>query len=468
MWFRLRVLFVLCVGLGLLGHLTDLFGDTPKNPVRVAVFSCNVTPPLGGQPSIWVTPVETIEAPLWAKGIVLDDGRTRCVVCAVDWCGLCNASHLLFRQKLAAAAETTVSRVAVQCVHPHTAPYVDGDAQKLLDRCPATPRYVDFAFLEAVSDRLAVAAKQALSKMQSVDAVGTSETVVERVASSRRIITPDGKFHGRMSSAKDPALRALPEGFIDPVLRTVTLAHGGSPVVRLHFYATHPQTFYGAPGDHRVSPDMPGFARERLEEKEGVFQVYFTGCAGDVAMGKYNDGTRRARDELTSRLFSALEGSAAATRFVSAGEFHWRSLPLVLPIASGGGALIDKCRKELADPRVSAIPRIRAATEVAYAERIGVPLEISSLWIGNVGILFLPGECMVEFQRFAQTVRPAGSFLAVAAYGDLGPGYICTAKAFKEGGYEPSASHVGPESESLLKEAIRKILVAEGANPGGD
>ncbi len=37
--------------------------------------------------------------------------------------------------------------------------------------------------------------------------------------------------------------------------------------------------------------DVPGFARERLQEKEPVFQVYFTGCAGDVVMGKCNDGT---------------------------------------------------------------------------------------------------------------------------------------------------------------------------------
>jgi hypothetical protein len=27
-------------------------------------------------------------------------------------------------------------------------------------------------------------------------------------------------------------------------------------------------------------------AREELQEKENVFQVYFTGCAGDVLVGK--------------------------------------------------------------------------------------------------------------------------------------------------------------------------------------
>ena len=432
-----------------------VLGAETRCGLRVATFSCDVTPPCGGQPLIWVTSVATVEDPLLAKGVILDDGRTRCVVCAVDWCGLCNSSHLLFRTKLAAAVGTDVCRVAVQCVHQHTAPYVDGDAQKLLDRTPSPPRYVDPVFMEEVTDRLAAAAKQSLARLQAVDSVGTGTAVVERVGSSRRIITPDGKFHGRMSSAKDPALRALPEGFIDPLLRTVTLAQGGKPLARLHYYATHPQSFYGDP---RACSDVPGFARERLQKKENVFQVYFTGCSGDVAMGKYNDGSRRARDELTARLLAAMEKSAAATRLEPAGRLEWRTLPVVLPLAADADTQLGKLRKELANPEGSVIGRIRAATYVAFAERIRRPLDVSLLGIGKVHVLHLPGECMVEYQRFAEQLKPKDGFLAVAAYGDVGTGYICTAKAFAEGGYEPSASHLGRESEGVLKAAIRKIL----------
>ena len=115
----------------------------------------------------------------------------------------------------------------------------------------------------------------------------------------------------------------------------------------------------------------------------------------------------------------------------------------------------------MADPAADAIPRIRAATAGGFAERIREPLDVSVLQIGRVQVLLLPGECMVEFQRFAQEVKPQGSFLAVAAYGDLGTGYVCTAKAFVEGGYEPSASHTGPQSEAVLKSAIRRILAAK-------
>jgi hypothetical protein len=425
--------------------------------LRVATFSCDVTPPLGGHPLIWLTPVKTVEDPLLAKGVVLDDGRHRYVLCAVDWCGLCNSSHELFRRKLAAAVGTDRARVEVHCVHQHTAPYTDGDAQQLLNKEADPPKYVDFKFLDQLTDRLAAAAKESLGRLEPFDQVGIGQAKVDRVASSRRIPVGGGKFRWRMSSCKDPAVRALPEGTIDPFLKTVTLARGGKPLVRMHYYATHPQSFYGDP---RACSDTAGFARARMEKKEGVFQIYFTGCAGNVAMGKYNDGSRRARAELTDRLFAGMEAAVAATRYAPADRIEWKSLPLLLPLRTRPGYRIEDNRAKMKNPKAKPIARVRAATRVAFAERIDRPLDVSVLRIGPAWLLHLPGECMVEFQLYAQKLVP-GRFLAVAAYGDLGPGYICTEKSFSEGGYEPSASRAGSKSEEVLKNAIRQLLKPE-------
>ncbi len=423
-------------------------------PLRVATFRCDATPPIGGHPLIWVTSVATVEDPLWAKGIVLDDGHTRYVLCALDWCGLCNGTHLAMRTKIAAAASTDVSHVALQTVHQHTAPYTDGDAQKLLDKTPNPPRYADLKYLDQLGDRLAAAVKQSLNRLQPFDRVGTSQAKVDRVASNRRIFV-NGKLYSRMSSCKDPKGRALPEGNIDPMLKTITLAHGDKPLVRLHYYATHPQSFYGDP---RASADMPGIARDRLEKKEGVFQIYFTGCSGNVAMGKYNDGTPQARAELADRLYAAMDASAAATRYAPATAISWRTVPLVLPLRNDPGYTQAEFRAKMVDPKVPVITRIRAACRVAFAERIERPIELSLLQVGGAKIVHLAGECMIEYQQFTQQLQP-GQFVAVAAYGDVGPGYVCTEKSYAEGGYEPSASGVAPQGEAVLKAAIRELVV---------
>ena len=75
--------------------------------------------------------------------------------------------------------------------------------------------------------------------------------------------------------------------------------------------------------------------------------------------------------------------------------------------------------------------------------------------------LFLPGEAFVEYQLAAQKMRP-DAVVNVAAYGDDGPGYIPTAKAYLEGGYEPTVALAGPDSEAILLKAMRKLLKAEG------
>ncbi|HQM99935.1 MAG TPA: hypothetical protein PLL36_02615 [Candidatus Hydrogenedentes bacterium] len=59
----------------------------------------------------------------------------------------------------------------------------------------------------------------------------------------------------------------------------------------------------------------------------------------------------------------------------------------------------------------------------------------------------------------AKAERP-DLFVAMAAYGDYTPGYIGTAIAYEQGGYEtsPRSSNVSPEVEAVLTEAIKTLL----------
>ncbi|MCA9020833.1 MAG: hypothetical protein KDA74_11865, partial [Planctomycetaceae bacterium] len=57
--------------------------------------------------------------------------------------------------------------------------------------------------------------------------------------------------------------------------------------------------------------------------------------------------------------------------------------------------------------------------------------------------------------------------VCLAAYGDYGPGYICTEIAYSQGGYEssPRASLVAPEVESVLIGVIRRLVSSEEKSP---
>jgi hypothetical protein len=433
-------------------------GSAAEQP-RVATFRCDVTPPLGQPIYSSYKPLAEVEHPLLAKGIVLEDREGgRYVICAVDYCEIANSTHRMFVEKLAEAAGTRPGRVAVQTVHQHTAPMACGDAYRLAAAVEEPPPHPKADAFDPMADRVAEAVKAACERLAPFDRVGFGQAKVERVASARRLISEDGKLRTRFSRCTNPQLRAAPEGRIDPWLKTVTLARGGDPLVRMHYYATHPQSFYGDP---RASYDFPGMAREQLEEAEGVPQIYFTGCAGDVTAGKYNDGSREARRQLAERLHAGMKAAAAATEFKEAGQIVWREVDLTLPLRTDPGHTRADCEARMNDLQETGLMRIfRGAMPLAFADRHERPIPLCSLQLGELFILHLPGECMIEYQLYAQSLRPDAP-VVVAAYGDCGAGYICTEAAFAEGGYEPSASRVAPESEPLLKTAIRELLGLE-------
>jgi hypothetical protein len=429
----------------------SLYARTAKH--RIGVFRSDVTPELG-EPVFRSIPATQVESPLWAKGVIIEAAGARYVLCAVDWCGLCNATHLLFRSTIAEAAGASLDRVLVQTVHQHTAPYVDGDAYALMGQLPTPPLRMSDAFLGRAMSRLSRAVREAVAHMQPFDQIGSGQARVERVASARRILIPDGTLITRFSnSGSDPAMAALPEGSIDPMIKTIAFAAAGKTLARLYYYATHPQTAYG---DGRVSSDFVGDSREALEKSEGVPQIYFTACAGDVTVGKYNVGPA-SRSELAQRLQQGMRAASADIRFQPAGTIVSRTAnialppPVVLPVKDVAAL------SQFAAAHPSAPDEVyRTAIRLAFANR-KQPFTATLLTLGGVCILHLPGEPMLEFQKYAQGLR-GNDFVAVAGYGDLSPGYLCTDRAWTEGGYEPSASDSGPGTEAAVKNAIQEVF----------
>ena len=423
--------------------------------LKVASFNCEITPPLG-EPLIWATKRVKVEQPLQAKGIVLADGTNRYAICALDWCLVANETQASFRRAIAAGISTSPERVAVQSLHQHAAPYADEGAHRLLDTLNPPVSHLSSNYLDSVRRSLGEAAANAASRLEPFDQLGFGQAKVERIASERRLHDEHGHILTRYSSgAKNPKMAAAPEGHIDPFLKTITFARGEKPLVRLHYYATHPQTFCC---DGRASCDFVGLAREAVEREERVPEIYFTGCAGNVTAGKYSDGSAEAMAALAERLKAGMEQSIKNTRFGAATELVWRTCTVRMPPRGGLETLASQSRAWMADPKAPDSHRIyMGAMRLSFFERLQQPVEVSSLQLGSVHILHLPGEPMIDYQFYAQGLKPS-DFVAVAGYGDCGTAYICTDLAVAEGGYEPEATNVGKGSEARLKEAIGTLL----------
>jgi hypothetical protein len=429
-------------------------------PLHLATFSCDVTPP-DGHPLCggWILPVRGVDDPLKALGVVLLGGAKPVVLCAVDWVGLRNEAFRLWRNALADAAHTTPEHVSLHCVHPHNAPFADVEAEKLIAAAGAT-QSLDLAFFDGCVRRSAEAVKASIPRAVRFTHVGTGAAEVKGVASNRRVLGPDGKVKfTRTSATKSQEARDAPEGLIDPQLRTLAFWDGNNPLAALHFYACHPMSYYG---DGRVSADFCGLARQKFRDETNVFQVYFNGCGGNVTAGKYNDGAKENRPVLRDRVHAAMAASWTGMVRAEVTEWDWRFEPVKLPPRKEPSFGADDSRKVLEDPKATDARRNNAAFQLAWLKRIDTPIEVNCLDFGGRALnLFLPGEAFVEYQLAARKMRP-DAVVNVAAYGDGGPGYLPTSKAYLEGGYEPTVALAGPESEEILLRAIRKVLKAEG------
>jgi hypothetical protein len=430
-----------------------------KPALRIGTFDIDATPPIGSMMAY--DPVtNTWDMGLRARGVVLLGAGDPIVLCALDWIGIANEGHDAFRRALATAAGTPVQRVAVHTLHQHDAPECDFSAEQILRDAGLNARQYAGDFHRQVLTNLAAAVKGALARAEPVTHLGLGQAPVEKVASNRRIPGPDGRIRvTRYTATRDAAVRAEPEGLIDPTVSLVTFWQTNRPVAVLSYYAVHPQSYYrtGIP-----NPDFPGLARFlRQLAVPAALHVHFNGAGGNLGAGKYNDGSPENRLILAQRLADGMRRAWETTERspISAAEVGWAVESVALPVAPH--LRIDEMEAQLA-ARGGAFVAGGGASRLAWTRRTraGHRIDVTCLSLGRARILHLPGEPFVEYQLLAKEQRP-GAFVAVAGYGDYGPWYIGTAAAYDEGGYETShgASNVAPEAEKVLSGAIRSLLV---------
>lgn len=455
-WLWAAILLASCPA-GLMGQqAAPSLGAAGK--LQLATFDVDATPPVGSMMAY--DPVKRLdELTLRCRGIVLLGAGPPIVLCAVDWIGIANEGNDAFRDQLAEAAGTRRDRVAVHTLHQHDAPACDFAAERILREAgKADFGRFEGTFQRQVIQRAADAVRQSLPTAQPVTHYGWGVAEVKEVASNRRIKGPDGLVRAtRYTATRDPALRAEPVGVIDPQVTLLSFWNGEQPVAVLSYYACHPQSYYrtGVP-----SPDFPGIARFiRGQAVPEALHVHFNGAGGNIGAGKYNDGAKENRMTLATRLATGMAEAWTATQkySLSANDVGWQTVPAQLPPAKhlNEEELVEKLRSSVAADYVS------AADKLVWMKRCaeGHAIDVACLRVGKARVLHLPGELFVEYQLAAKAMRP-DLHVALAAYGDYGPGYIGTAAAYPEGGYEtsPRASDVAPEVEQVLTDAMKQLL----------
>jgi len=445
---------------GLAGSLMGRFGAAAATSHELSTFQADITPPLGhALMGGGITPAQRIEDRLSANGFVLRGRSLPIVLVSLDWCEVRNDAYDRWRTVLAQAAGTSQERVLLTCIHQHDAPVADLTAQRFLNESKAAGSICDLEFHETAVQRVARAVQVSLQKTQQVTHLGLGQARVDRVASNRRYVGPEGKLlFNRTSATRDAWIREQPEGTVDPWLKTLSFWSGERPVFALSCYATHPMSYYGKGG---VSSDFMGMARHRRQKEDlTVKQIYVSGCSGNVTAGKYNDGAPENRPVLADRIYQAMAEAWQDTRRQPLTSLKFRSLRLVLePRSDTGFSKQDLERRLRTDPKP--FGQCLAALGLSWRKRAEArhPIDVPVLDFGPAQLLLLPGEVYVEFQLMAQKLR-SDSFVMTLGYGECAPGYVPIERAFEEGDTNlKDWCWVGPGSEARIAATLKSALV---------
>jgi neutral ceramidase len=433
--------------------------------LRAGIARRDITPALGTPAGLGIrTLTDEVWDPLSATVLVIESADTRMAIAGLDVMGLLAATHEAMQARIARAIGVDSDLVVLNASHTHSGPYLSDELQEVLR--PYGLRVMDDDYARAVGEAVEAAAVEAAGRLTPI-AIEVGRGRVERVAANRRPRLPDGRVVHRYGRPPTE-LRDLAEGVIDPdvaVIRFVDV-ETACPIGAAAVYACHPTAAGGDIHGH-VSADFVGLGRALVEAELGAPMLFLQGCGGDVGTGKWVTGTAREDSVAMGERFAG--GVIAALQ----GLRRTRESTLMI-----GTEAVPLDLEDLARALGEAARGTDLARVVAIGDRLVVAQRVDDLRVarvtaavlGDVAIVFLPGEVFVEH---GLAIRGGSPFEAtiVVAYNDNTLQYIPTSAAFPDGEYEVDGGWryiKRGQGERLVRSAIGLLrrLAAGGQSDG--
>ncbi len=428
--------------------------------LKAGVAEVNITPPIGVSLCGFGNrkgPAETVYDDLFARALVLDDGKTRLGIVTSDLIGFAPDLVERIRGLVERASGIPGGCLLLNGSHSHSGPTVM-PFRSMGQR--------DEAYEDVLCRKVAGAVRMAADRLEAVSLQVGREPV--RIAHNRR-----ARRNGRMTIGHNPDGPEAP--WVD-VLRIDRRT--GSTLGLFYMTAAHPVNLRGL----GFSAEFPGYAARSIRrELNGALPMFAQGCCGDINCTPM-DGTLR-----TTRRHGELLGGAAVTAARRAAPLAGRCLAAVLRVIDLPTRIpsVDEAERALEEQkeRVMREERNPDSTEYLirqYRGQIGwaedylqaarnlphgsVAFEIQAMRIGEAALVAYPGEMFVDYQLEMDRTSPFEKTFTLG-YANGCIGYVPTAEAFPEGGYEVDQAYryygtlmITPACERMIKSATLELL----------
>ncbi len=429
----------------------------------------NITPPVGVDLCGFggrAGPSSGVHDELYAKALYLCAGGQahstssgQALVITCDLIGLDYDSVAAVREGVAQATGVCADEVMIGSSHTHSGPVTP---------CLPTMGKLDEDYVKILLRQLVSVGELAYGRAQEAW-VGRNREPVSVGFNRREVSWP---------RTEEPVAE---KGTILDHVDVLAVDGSDGPMARLFVHAAHGVTL--GPDNLLISADWPGYAQRLIEQlDEGSVALFGQGCCGNI------NSQPRGTFEIAESQGRAMAGAVVkATELaemtndveVAAAREQFRLPCFDPPPVDEAQQILQQAEAELEKAQQQqqygnlifcdgTLKWARWLLEMSRQQATGLAIdyEVQGFRVGDFALVGLPGEVFVEYAINIDGRSPFQQ-TAVMAYTNGNPGYIPTAAAYPQGGYEVEGAYrfygggytmITPDSERLILDATDRVL----------
>ena len=409
-------------------------------------------------------PAKGVLDPLSLNAIALSDGKETALLITVDALGMrymfCEEIRALIEEKTGVPAD----HVILTALHQHTS--------FVMRPKGGTCALQDKSYISVLYRKFADVAKMAVDDLANATLCVSIAPALKPLSFIRRYRMKDGSIKTNPNGEKYAGQIIGPAGKSDNDVRLLRFMREGKKEIALVNFCTHPDVIGGS----RISADWPGFVRRFVEEEQDAHCILVNGFQGDVNHINFQLQTKEERfpagsgyqhSEYMARVIADTVNAIWDKGEVKTdGAVRAAQTAIYNRTRTDGAEDYEIC-KPIYDEfqRTFEVPADAAIKDLAYLRRV-VEMRTDPIWrrvpvsaiaVGDLAFVGLGGE---PFSHYAEAIREgAPDKLVISLTCANGfEGYLPTATAFAEGGYEATASAFTPNLEEQCVGAAVELL----------
>lgn len=429
----------------------------------------DVTPPLGTPLAGYfeVRLAGGVMDPIELNALAFGNETDTALLIAADFTGMTMARINPLRERLAALTGVPADRIMITSLHQHTSIYV-GDA------CGDAEDYAlitDKDYLELLDRKFCEVARLALADKSEARLFSAEQQAEPALAFTRRYVMADGTLRTNPNTQVYGApVRRCEQP--DNTVRLLRFVREGKREIDVVNFSTHPDVV----GANAFSADWPGQVRALVEKEcADVCCMCTVGCQGDsnhvdffkpASARIVGGGGSTHAAYMGETIARAVKRMRQGVCTAHTGECVFGGVQLIHnKLNTSGAEFYDEAvafienydrGEEQCTPHINdialAMRTVRLRTEGATR---AVPVTLLSL--GDVCFVGFGGEPFTSYGTAVRELAPDQTVLCCCCANGY-EGYLPTAKAFAEGGYEINTSLFTPTPQQECMGAVSRLL----------